>query len=128
MASVIHLDTHIVLWLFDKRLEHLSVTSRSAIEMSDLAVSPMVSLELEYLCEIGRIKVPGAVIVEDLGARIGLRVSSATFADVVFRARSLSWTRDPFDRLIAANALVDGCRLVTADRSILQNLDAAFWE
>jgi PIN domain nuclease of toxin-antitoxin system len=40
----------------------------------------------------------------------------------------LSWTHDPFDRLIAAHAIVADAPLVTADRTILENLPLATWD
>jgi PIN domain nuclease of toxin-antitoxin system len=42
-------------------------------------------------------------------------------------AMSLSWTRDPFDRLIAAHAIVANSPLITADETILENLSLATW-
>ena len=46
---LIHLDTHVVCWLYAGRLELLSPAARGAIERATLAVSPMVGLELQYL-------------------------------------------------------------------------------
>ena len=43
-------------------------------------------------------------------------------------AMEFSWTRDPFDRLIAAQALVSGERLLTRDRLIRANCSWAFWD
>lgn len=40
----------------------------------------------------------------------------------------LTWTRDPFDRMIAAQAIVADAPLVTADRTILANLPLAVWD
>jgi len=37
-------------------------------------------------------------------------------------ALDLSWTRDPFDRLIAAHARLRGWRLATADETLLNGL------
>jgi PIN domain nuclease of toxin-antitoxin system len=43
-------------------------------------------------------------------------------------AAGLTWTRDPFDRLIAAHAIVADAPLLTADRTILDNLPQAIWD
>jgi PIN domain nuclease of toxin-antitoxin system len=59
----------------------------------------------------------------DVGAEVA-DVSSTRLAEA---AVDLSWTRDPFDRLIAAHAVVAGAPLLTADRTILDNLDLATW-
>ncbi len=88
----------------------------------------MVLLELQYLFKIGRISFDGETILEDLRADIGLRVMDRRWFDVCSKALGLSWTRDPFDRLITAQALVEGQRLLTRDRSIRDNCSLAFWD
>jgi PIN domain nuclease of toxin-antitoxin system len=40
---------------------------------------------------------------------------------------TFAWTRDPFDRLIVANAMADGAPLITADETILANFRDAVW-
>jgi PIN domain nuclease of toxin-antitoxin system len=39
----------------------------------------------------------------------------------------LGWTRDPFDRLIAAQALVANATLVTKDTLMSKHCPAALW-
>ena len=46
---------------------------------------------------------------------------------MVETARSFAWTREPFDRLIVANAMADGVRLLTADEMILRHFKDAVW-
>jgi PIN domain nuclease of toxin-antitoxin system len=87
----------------------------------------MVQLELTYLHEIGRLTVSGAEIVGDLADRIGLRLSDATMPAVVHAASSLTWTRDPFDRMIVADAIVAATDLLTKDERILANTTFARW-
>ena len=87
----------------------------------------MVQLELTYLHEIGRLTVSGAEIVGDLADRIGLRLSDATMAAVVHAASSLTWTRDPFDRMIVADAIVAATDLLTKDERILANTTFSRW-
>jgi PIN domain nuclease of toxin-antitoxin system len=59
---------------------------------------------------------------------IGLEVLDVSFAELVDTAAGLAWTRDPFDRLIAAHAIAAGVPLITADRAILANLPLATWD
>ena len=47
---------------------------------------------------------------------------------LVGAANALSWTRDPFDLLIAVNALADGCELLTADVTMRAHLPSARWD
>ena len=124
---MIYLDTHVVAWLYAGMLERFPPLVRERLE-GDLAISPLVELELQYLFEVGRTSVPADVVISDLRQRIGLETSDASLVAVVEVARSLDWTRDPFDRLIAAQALSDGLALLTADKTIRAHLDLAVWE
>jgi PIN domain nuclease of toxin-antitoxin system len=114
---VTYLDTHAVAALYQGDLSLFSSGALRVIdEEDDLRISPMVLLELEYLHEIKRIKVPARRIVDSLAAEIGLKMCDASFADVARKALEERWTRDPFDRLIVAQARLHGARLVTKDR------------
>ena len=92
------------------------------------SVSPIVELELTYLYEVGRVTEPASAPLGALRRSIGLEVSNISLAELVDAAKGLTWTRDPFDRLIAAHAIVAGVPLVTADRAILENLPLATWD
>ena len=128
MASVIHLDTHAVVWLAAGELGRLAPFVPTLLQQRGCGISPMVRLELDYLHEIGRIKIPGKDIVQDLIAKIGLVIDSTPFADIVAEAAKLTWTRDPFDRLICATARVAGASLLSKDATILANEPSAFWD
>ncbi len=127
MGAVIRLDTHVVAWLHAGLVERLSPAAVDAIEACDLVISPMVELELSYLCEIGRLSVPGGDIVADLGHRIGLRRSKLPMATVVAAASAMSWTRDPFDRVIAGDSVAAACPLLTKDDHLHLNVPAVIW-
>jgi PIN domain nuclease of toxin-antitoxin system len=127
MDGVIRLDTHVVVWLYTGETEQLSAAAVAAIEQHELVVSPMVQLELSYLHEIGRLAIGGADIIADLERRVGLRRSDLGLEALVDTAASLTWTRDPFDRLIVADALVAGTALLTKDRSINDHTTIARW-
>ena len=125
--GLIHLDTHIVCWLYEARIDLLSEPARAAIERGRLFVSPIVDLELQYLYEIGRINKGPTAILAALASEIGLAVDSQPLTSIVGRARELSWTRDPFDRLIVAGARLAGGRLVTKDTLIRKHCKSALW-
>ena len=125
--DVVHLDTHVVCWLYEGRVEMLSAPARSALESGRLAISPIVDLELQFLYEIGRIVKGPAAVLPALGRELGLQVSESSFASVVAAARELTWTRDPFDRLIVAEAATVGARLVSKDRLIRRHFEASIW-
>jgi len=124
---LIHLDTHVVCWLYAGRVDLLSPAARAVIDREALAVSPMVGLELQYLREIGRIRHGAKRILAALRRDVGLALSDLPFAAVAARAQAFSWTRDPFDRLIAAEAELARARLVTRDDLLRRRLRCALW-
>lgn len=124
---MIYLDTHVLLWLHAGLLDRFTARGRRLLEQSDLLVSPCVKLELQCLFEIGRTTVPAAGVVNDLDGQIGLTVCDLPFDTVVDRALELDWTRDPFDRLIAAHALCRRIPLLTKDITIRRRLKLAVW-
>ncbi len=125
---MIHLDTHVVAWLYAGDLTGTLAPVVDVLEREDLAVSPMVELELEYLHEIGRLVPTGRVVLDDLAARVGLQRRDIGFSEAMAVAAGLHWTRDPFDRLIVASAIVDGVALLTRDEMLLKKFDGAVWD
>ncbi len=124
---MIFVDTHVVVWLYANEWARFPTPTRLLIENSDLSISPVVTLELAYLEETGRLNTSSETIIDDLTRRVGLSVSDTPFAQVCFEARRLNWTRDPFDRIIAAHALADKTQLLTKDATIRMHLDLAVW-
>lgn len=107
--------------------ERLPRAARSLLAERRPKVSPLVELELTYMHEIGRARDPAPMMLLALRKSIGLEVEDISFAEVARTAVDLTWTRDPFDRMIAAQAIVADAPLVTADRNILANLPQATW-
>ena len=125
---IAYLDTHVLFWLCENRLDRLSVAARDALNQYDLLISPMVTIELAYLHEIGRSRRVSRDIVKQLREQIGLRVCDHSFPDIAETATFEAWTRDPFDRMIVAHAKANGYSpLVTADEDIRANYPKAIW-
>ncbi len=127
MAPLIHLDTHVAVWLYAGRIDLLSEDAIDAIERTPCAISPMVLLELRFLQEVGRLVDEPAAVIGNLATTIGLRVADQGLGSVVDYAQELSWTRDPFDRIIAAQATASDVPLVTRDRTIRAHCPNAIW-
>ena len=125
--ETIYLDTHVVVWLFSKELSKISKKALELIEESELLISPMVVLELEFLHEIGRLNYNSDTIVSSLAKTINLKVCKSSFDTVGHESVKHNWTRDPFDRVIVANASFSGSLLLSRDRKILDNYDGAVW-
>ncbi|MFU8788511.1 MAG: type II toxin-antitoxin system VapC family toxin [Methylobacter sp.] len=124
----LYLDTHILVWLYQDGATRLTPLAVRAIEEAEqLLISPMVELELTYLYEISRINCPALNILDSLRRDIGLETCKQPFAAVVGAALTLDWTRDPFDRLIVAQAAHRASPLLTADQNIREHYSGAIW-
>ena len=126
-GRVVHLDTCAVLFLYAGLTERLTPNAVQAIEKGTLRISPMVLLELEYLREIGRFKHRAEDVQEQLGKLVGLTVCQGNFAQIALVAARLEWTRDPFDRLITAQASCQQSPLITSDSNIRDHYELAVW-
>ena len=122
-----YLDTHVLVALYAGERNKLGAAGRRAIDADDLAVSPAAILELELLHEIGRLRTAAGRLVSGLGDQIGLRVSDLSFERIVQHALTEKWGRDPFDRLIVANAKADNASLITKDARIQRHYSHAIW-
>lgn len=113
------LDTHALIWAWNGSKE-LSDTAREAIRNPDnrAFVSPISAFEISTKFHFG--KLPAAeALVRDFGSLIDkYRMELLDLrGDHGLRAGSYSKAhRDPFDRLLAAQAELDDAHLVTRDR------------
>jgi PIN domain nuclease of toxin-antitoxin system len=82
---------------------------------------------MQVLREIGRIREPVERVVDILHAVHDIEVHAGELSAIVEVARTLSWTRDPMDRLIVAHAVAESATLLTADARILECCESAFW-
>lgn len=122
---IVHLDTHVALWIAagDRRAR----PATKALRGSAAEISPMVVVEMKALREIGRLKHPIDDILALLREDHAITEAKGDFGAIAARARLLGWTRDPFDRLIAAHALSSQATLLTADETIRANCPQAHW-
>ena len=127
METIAHLDTHIVVWLYAGEIERLPKEAQAHLETHDLQISPAVVLELQNLFEIRRVSEPAQSVVTALEGSLGLTVSTLSFQRVVATTVERIWTKDPFDRLIVAQAQAQGVSLVTADKLIRKHYARAMW-
>lgn len=127
---MIHLDTHLVLWLYAGEHDRIPQQLRDRLESEPLAASPIVRLEMQLLREIGWLAAAPVEVLEELERSVGLRLDTTSFAEVAAAATDdrLAFTRDPFDRLIAAQALAAGATLATKDRALREHLPFAVWD
>ena len=67
------------------------------------------------------------LIIESLNCSIGLNVCQVNFLSIVTEAMLMSWTRDPFDRMITAHASTQNAVLISKDGKIRANYSKAIW-
>lgn len=115
-------DTHVLLWLLSQP-ERIGQPVREALadRANELLVSAASALEIATKVRLG--KLDAADLTPTLPRR--LQRLGATVLPIgvehALLAGSLSWNhRDPFDRLLVAQATVEDATLVTLDPIILQ--------
>lgn len=123
-----YLDTHVVVLITQSAKKIPRKAVQTLRRARQLRISPASILELQMLREIGRLNASPHSFVEALQESFDVEVCPLPFADVAETARALSWTRDPFDRFIVAQAALANCALVTRDTLIRQNFDSAIWD
>lgn len=124
----IYLDTHIILWLYEGKMNIFPNKVLQVMANGKLFISPLVMLELAYLYEIRRINTPSHQIVSTLNQEIGLTICDLPFSQVIQSAMVQTWTRDPFDRIIVGQAAVNQSPLITKDVLIRTHYVHAVWE
>ena len=106
----------------------VSATALEVIRSADLLLSPMVLLELEYLSEIGRVQARASEALIKLEHESRVRLCDLPLLEISQVALNEKWTRDPFDRLIVAQAKANGfASLLSADREIAAHYPRTVW-
>jgi PIN domain nuclease of toxin-antitoxin system len=125
---IAYLDTHAAVWLAEGTLGRHSRRALSVAGKSDLLISPMVVLELEYLFELKRSALAARDVLLKLDHEAGVRVCELSFPPIAIVAIDEKWTRDPFDRVIVAHAKANGwAALVSADETIAKHYARTVW-
>jgi PIN domain nuclease of toxin-antitoxin system len=110
------LDTHVVLWQLSGA-RPLGVRARETIgAAAELAFSVVSFAEIGVKAAIGKLAVPGDL--QEHIAAAGVRLLGLSPEHGLAVARLPLHHRDPFDRLLVAQARQEGFTLVTADTRI----------
>lgn len=117
------LDTHALLW-FDQEPERFSPRVKKTLrrKSATIFVSPVSLYELQRKLVIGKLP-QAASLLENIDRRMvdyDLRFLPVTARHALVAA-SLDWDhRDPFDRLLVAQAMEENCTIVSADQRFNQ--------
>lgn len=113
------LDTHALIW-FQAGDRRLSKAARQAMEADDaeLLISAATAWEMAIKASLRRLQVRGPVdayLAEKVAQ--GYRTLPISWTHAA-RVEGLPWHhRDPFDRLLVAQALIEGYPVITRDRA-----------
>ena len=113
-------DTHVWLWLLESPGK-LSPTVRAALEQAnDLVLSVASVWELAIKSRLGKIALPSDVTAarDEFLSQAGARELPIQSAHALRAAELPLLHRDPFDRLLIAQAQLEQLTLVTADDAI----------
>jgi PIN domain nuclease of toxin-antitoxin system len=112
------IDTHVVLWglaadpeLSDEMLDRLR-------HDPEIYLSPVSVWEIAIKQNLGKLK--GPADLADRVCEMGFRDLPVTNAHAILAGRLPAHHRDPFDRMLVAQATVEGLTLVTRDPEILR--------
>ncbi len=110
------LDTHFLIWLVLDlpRIDDFPWLDR----YRPWGVSPISFLEIQFLAEVGRLEVRQPDFMDAVGRDPRFVVDEVPLVALVEKAVPLRWTRDPFDRLLAAHSEARRVPLCTVDRKI----------
>ncbi len=118
MVQRLLLDTHVLLWALDEDTARLGrpLTDLLTDERNDVFVSVVTALEIAIKRSVGKLEAPNdlAGAVEELGfTQLGVTFFHAEQVGVLPLHH-----RDPFDRILIAQAQAEGLVLVTNDANI----------
>jgi PIN domain nuclease of toxin-antitoxin system len=123
------LDTHTLIWL-DQDHSKLSTAAARFIQDpgNDIVVSVMSVWEMVIKLQTGKIQLPDpvAALISRQAAN-GIRLMGVELSHVLAVETLPNPHRDPFDRIIVAQAIVEGAVLLTADKVFQQYPVTVVW-
>jgi PIN domain nuclease of toxin-antitoxin system len=110
------LDTHFLIWIALGRPRVAEFPW--LIRYLPWGISPVSLLEIQLLSEVGRLEVDAHAFEERLRGDARFLLDEVPLAALIRSALDLTWTRDPFDRLLAAHSTARRIPLCTTDGTI----------
>ncbi|MBS1863982.1 MAG: type II toxin-antitoxin system VapC family toxin [Actinobacteria bacterium] len=121
------LDTHVVLWWMAGEPERIGKRAKQAIGdgKDELLISAVVIWEVAIKRRLGKLDAPADLLVRLEQAGVDLLPITAHHADRV--ATLPMHHQDPFDRLLVAQADIDGLTLLSGDGAMRRYEVAVLW-
>lgn len=114
------LDTHVLIWVLANEPKiPTDVAAALKLASNEVIVSAITPWEISIKVELGKLTFDAAFLGEFDARMKALAFSSLPITSThgVAAGRLLGRNRDPFDRMLAAQAISEGLILVTADRN-----------
>lgn len=121
------LDTHVLIWLYQRDATKFSRESREVLDSGKLFIPAISFLEIQFLKEIKRITFTPNRLFDELQLDLSINYTETDVMLLSKKAVEIDWTRDPFDRLIVAEVILHNAKLMTKDAEILSNFPDAIW-
>ena len=125
------LDTHSFIFYVD-RPDALPSAARASIEDSanDLFLSLVSPWEMQIKSTLGKLRLskPPAELVQAELDRAAIQLLPITLHHIDALSRLPNHHRDPFDRLLVAQAIYEGLTLVSADQAIAKYDAPVLWD
>ena len=119
------LDTHALIWCLSDDAALSAETRRELLDEANQVFASAASLwELGIKYSVGKIDIhPDMVAVAAVQSDFGILDVTTQHAIAIATLPLVEGHRDPFDRLLVAQARAEGMILVTSDRKIVGNYD-----
>lgn len=114
------LDTHVLIWwLTDPSRVPEAVRDELLDPVNEVGVSAATAWEIALKRRLGKLDFDGDFLAafDERVRDLGFAPRAVTSAHMIRGAEIDAAHKDPFDRMLAGQALVDGLNIVTADRS-----------
>ena len=113
------LDTHFLVWIVSQssRLREYGWLE----DYQPWSISPISLLEIQLLSEVGRRRLDNPRLSRTIMTDPRFELDEVSLVALIQKSLDLGWTRDPFDRLIAAHSLARRVPLCSIDTVMLQH-------
>ena len=110
------LDTHVLLWLLAGEQRRFGPDTLQALRDRAAVVSAATVWEIAIKRRLGKLQAPSNLV--DTVAAAGLRLLSITAVHAEHVADLPDLHRDPFDRILVAQATVENLTIISADEAV----------
>ena len=111
------IDTHVFLW-FVSQSKELSPTAKTLIEdgQNEIFISIASLWEILIKTAIGKLNINGSYesVIDDVNDN-AMQILPMNFAHTVEQNRLPFYHRDPFDRIIVSQAIIENMNFISAD-------------